>query len=744
MAKKKQARDKKKSGLGDLPLELVGFTILVLVVLMVGQLGLIGQVLRRVIVIFFGDFFWFFGGIMMYWGFKLVVTRKKPSFFSGRRQIGIYLTFLALIVFGHLSVFRHFQMSPLSFSDALINYYFIRNVATADSLVGGGVIGALIYLVFVPLVNWMGLIGIAFLIFIYGILLILEISLKDLYDKRKKGLLRGLFTKIRGRFTKVKEPSITMSEPPKKQLEKESKLGIRKKKEPVDDIKITDFTDSLDKQESKEPTLDVTAVRGDFVLPPISLLKDYEDWKDKEGALAVAKDVAKRLENTFVNFDVRAKVSAIQIGPTVTRFEVAPDAGVKVSKVVSLSDDIALALAVKGIRMEAPIPGKSAIGIEVPNTVPSMVSFKEILREVPKGATGKRLLCVMGRDISGEMMSMELNKMPHLLVAGATGSGKSVCINTMICSLLMRSAPTDVRLLLIDPKKVELARYNGLPHLLAPVVTDAHLANKALHKVVVEMERRYELFSEAVVRDITSYNEYVTKYSGDKESAPEKLPFIVVILDELADLMLVAAREVEDSIMRLTQMARAAGIHLVVATQRPSVDVITGVIKSNIPSRIAFGVSSGVDSRTILDMVGAEKLLGRGDMLLLPMGAPSPVRVQGAFISDEEVARIVEFIKGQATADKVPADFLDDVAASGGEGLALPSDDPLIKEVLAYILESEKVSTSLLQRRFKIGYNRAARIVDDLEIAGLVSTSDGNKPREVLMDADVYQELVSS
>ncbi len=349
---------------------------------------------------------------------------------------------------------------------------------------------------------------------------------------------------------------------------------------------------------------------------------------------------------------------------------------------------------------------------------------------------------VLGRDISGKTVYSPLNKMPHLLVAGATGSGKSVCINTIICSILMRSTPNEVKMLMIDPKKVELNGYNGIPHLLAPVVTDPRLASLALKKVVSEMEYRYELFSESGTRNIESYNEYVRGYNEGEGGHKAPLPFIVVIIDELADLMMVASKEVEECIMRLTQMARAAGIHLIIATQRPSVDVITGVIKANIPSRIAFGVSSAVDSRTIIDMPGAEKLLGKGDMLFLPMGASNPTRVQGAFISDEEVIRIVDFIKSQVAVDEVKQDFLENIEQIQNEAQTL--EDPLMREVLAYIIETKKVSASLLQRRFRIGYNRAARIVEDLEMNGLIGPSEGSKPREVLMTETQYHEMITN
>ncbi|MGL4673707.1 MAG: DNA translocase FtsK, partial [Wohlfahrtiimonas sp.] len=435
-----------------------------------------------------------------------------------------------------------------------------------------------------------------------------------------------------------------------------------------------------------------------------------------------------RLEQTFKNFNLKVSVSDVNIGPTVTQYEVVPEPGVKVSKIVNLSDDLALALAAKQIRIEAPIPGKSAIGIEVPNLESQMVSLRELLEDAP--IDDRKLLVGLGRDVSGQIITAELNKMPHVLVAGATGSGKSVCINTMITSVLMRAKPSEVKFLLIDPKKVELTLFDELPHLLAPVVTDPKKAAVALKKVVVEMEERYNLFADNGVKNIEGYNQKVS----NGNISGEKMPFIIVVIDELADLMLVASREVEDSIMRLAQMARASGIHMIIATQRPSVDVITGVIKSNIPSRIAFGVSSQIDSRTILDMGGAEKLLGKGDMLYFPTGQPMPLRVQGAYLGEDEIQKIVTFIKKQASTQYREDLLYIDVSQSDdiNNGNNANEDDPLFEEAIAFVRDTNKASASLLQRRFRVGYNRAARMIDDMESRGIISPSDGSKPREVI------------
>ncbi len=442
------------------------------------------------------------------------------------------------------------------------------------------------------------------------------------------------------------------------------------------------------------------------------------------------KLVAKKLESTLESFGVRTKVLEVVRGPSVTRYEIQPDVGVKVSRIVSLTDDIALALAAKDIRMEAPIPGKSAIGIEVPNTEVSIVTMREVMESSVFHDSASKLSIAFGRDIAGQAIVGNLARMPHLLVAGATGSGKSVCINGIITSILYKAKPDEVKFLMIDPKMVELNVYNGIPHLLAPVVTDPKRASLALKKVVLEMEKRYEMFSKSGTRNIEGYN---TMLVEKKEGAP--LPYIVVIVDELADLMMVAANDVEDAICRLAQMARAAGIHLIIATQRPSVDVITGVIKANIPSRIAFGVSSQVDSRTILDMVGAEKLLGRGDMLFLPMGASKPVRVQGAFLSDSEVEAVVSFVSHQEKAnyqeELVPE--IEETTDAVDE-----FEDELFDQAVQIVLEAKQASVSLLQRRMRVGYTRAARLIDSMEAKGIVGPYEGSKPREVLVSYEQY------
>ena len=468
----------------------------------------------------------------------------------------------------------------------------------------------------------------------------------------------------------------------------------------------------------------------DYELPSIDLFDSVKTTDQSDEYKKIEKNIGV-LEQTFQSFGVDAKVVKASLGPSVTKFEVQPAVGVKVSKIVSLTDDIALALAAKDVRMEAPIPGKSLIGIEVPNSKISMVSFREIIEAQPNHPD-KLLEVPLGRDVSGRVQTADLSKMPHLLVAGSTGSGKSVAINGIITSILMRAKPHEVKLMMIDPKMVELNMYNGIPHLLTPVVTNPRKAAQALQKVVQEMEERYEKFAATGVRNITGYNEFVQQKNLENGTKHPTLPFIVVIVDELADLMMVASNEVEDAIIRLAQMARAAGIHMILATQRPSVDVITGIIKANVPSRMAFAVSSGTDSRTIIDSNGAEKLLGRGDMLFLPMGENKPIRVQGAFISDHEVERVVNFVTDQQEAHYEEKMMPSDEVESGGT--AEQPQDELFEEAKALVIEMQTASISLLQRRFRIGYNRAARLVDELEAHGVVGPSEGSKPRKVFIE----------
>ncbi|MBO5509078.1 MAG: DNA translocase FtsK, partial [Lachnospiraceae bacterium] len=489
----------------------------------------------------------------------------------------------------------------------------------------------------------------------------------------------------------------------------------------------------------------------EYKFPPVELLKGSKSKGVKSNETSV-RETAIKLKQTLETFGVKVTVTDYSCGPSVTRYELQPEMGVKVSKIVGLADDIKLNLAAADIRIEAPIPGKAAIGIEVPNKECSPVYFRDLLESDEFKNFKPNLAFAVGKDISGKTVVADIAKMPHLLVAGATGSGKSVCINTLIMSILYKAKPDDVKLIMVDPKQVELSVYNGLPHMLIPVVTDPKKAAGALNWAVVEMTNRYQLFSQYNVRNLQGYNEKVKSVTGSEQGNDElkKLPQIVIIVDELADLMMVAHGEVEDAIVRLSQLARAAGIHLVIATQRPSVDVITGLIKANVPSRIAMTVSSGVDSRTILDMNGAEKLLGKGDMLFYPTGYPKPVRVQGAFLSDEEISDVVDYIKAQSGETVYDDKITNEIASSTvGGGISSASGaeseyDDYFVDAGKFIIQKDKASIGMLQRMYKIGFNRAARIMDQLSDAGVVGPEEGTKPRKVIMNIEEFEEFVEN
>ncbi len=517
----------------------------------------------------------------------------------------------------------------------------------------------------------------------------------------------------------------------------EKKLEKRKQEIKAEEESLSTVMMAVKEAEEKE-------IQKEYRFPSVDLLK--KEKRSSSFSEQEYKNTAIKLQQTLRDFGVGVTVTNISCGPSVTRYELHPEQGVKVSKIVSLADDIKLSLAAADIRIEAPIPGKSAVGIEVPNKENNIVYLRELLESEEFRRHPSRLAFAVGKDIGGQTVVTDIAKMPHLLIAGATGSGKSVCINTLIMSILYKANPDDVKLIMVDPKVVELSVYNGIPHLLIPVVTDPKKASGALNWAVAEMTDRYKKFAEYGVRDLKGYNERVENIQDiEDENKPKKMPQIVIIVDELADLMMVAPGEVEDSICRLAQLARAAGIHLVIATQRPSVNVITGLIKANVPSRIAFAVSSGVDSRTIIDMNGAEKLLGKGDMLFYPSGIPKPQRVQGAFVSDHEVAQVVEFLTKQEIGSSYSPDVEQQIAkgspdmAKGGE-----NRDEYFAHAAKFIIEKDKASIGMLQRVFKIGFNRAARIMDQLAEAGVVGEEEGTKPRKVLMSMEQFEELMET
>ena len=539
----------------------------------------------------------------------------------------------------------------------------------------------------------------------------------------------------------IKEESIPVLPEPEVQerAPKKTKASVDEIEKAVDSVANEIVTEE---NESKKP----------YIFPPLSLLKPGDNRRSGN-TQAQLRETAQKLEQTLKTFGVNVTVTDISCGPSVTRYEIQPEMGVKVSKIVNLADDIKLNLAAADIRIEAPIPGKAAVGIEVPNAENVMVSFRDLLESNEFKASQSKITFAVGKDISGQTKVADIAKMPHMLIAGATGSGKSVCINTIIMSILYKADPKDVKLIMIDPKVVELSVYNGIPHLMIPVVTDPKKAAGALHWAVAEMTERYNKFAEIGVRDIHGYNariDSVTPPEGQEK--PKKMPQIVIIVDELADLMMVASSDVEEAICRLAQLARACGIHLIIATQRPSVNVITGLIKANMPSRIAFAVTSGVDSRTILDMNGAEKLLGKGDMLFNPQGIPKPIRVQGAFVSDKEVSEVVKFITEKNGAASYSTDVqqkLENIDNSNNTSVTISDTDnggdgrdSYFMEAAKIIIDKEKASIGMLQRYLKVGFNRAARIMDQLEEAGIVGPEEGTKPRKVLMSPEEFENFI--
>ncbi|PLS06574.1 DNA translocase FtsK [Neobacillus cucumis] len=777
MAKKKRRQPKKRDNhlKKTVQYELTALAILALAIISIAKLGAVGKATVLFFRFWMGE--WYMLGLLglVILSVYLMWKRSIPFIFH-IKLVGTYFIVAAILLLSHVTLF-HLLTNDGKFKDPSVisNTWelFMMELRgeTSTTDLGGGILGAILFAVFHYLFAETGTKIIAFIFIIIGIILLTGKSFGDFIGK----IIITLIDFSKGQWEAFK---LDMSEWKQKQTDRRNeriaekqkeKENRRSRSEPAPVINnqvqeqeetiipepiISSFADRAYGEEPVSPQPEPEEAKGkqqksktededddntppisfteaavenvSYELPPLRLLKAPRKT-DQSGEYELIHANAAKLERTFQSFGVKARVTQVHLGPAVTKYEVHPDVGVKVSKIVSLSDDIALALAAKGIRIEAPIPGKSAIGIEVPNSEVAMVSLREVLETTQNDKPDAKLLIGLGRDITGEAVLAELNKMPHLLVAGATGSGKSVCINGIITSLLMRAKPHEVKLMMIDPKMVELNVYNGIPHLLAPVVTDAKKASQALKKVVSEMERRYELFSHTGTRNIEGYNDYVRKHNLEENDKQPLLPFIVVIVDELADLMMVASSDVEDSITRLAQMARAAGIHLIIATQRPSVDVITGVIKANIPSRIAFAVSSATDSRTILDMGGAEKLLGRGDMLFLPVGASKPVRVQGAFLSDQEVEDTVEFVISQQKAQYQEEMIPDDIPEVTGA-----VDDDLYDEAVELIIEMQTASVSMLQRRFRIGYTRAARLIDEMEARGVVGPYEGSKPRSVL------------
>ncbi|RSK27088.1 DNA translocase FtsK [Bacillus sp. HMF5848] len=782
MAAKKK-RKKTRQWKHTLQYEISGLLLMSITIIGILKLGIVGNSIVHVLRFFSGEWYMLFLIGFICLAIYFIWKRSWPRLLS-RQMIGIYIIVISILLLSHVTVFSLLTYSgtiekPSVIANTWDIFWMEINGEASTIDLGGGMLGAIFFAIFYLLFDEKGTKLIASLLIVIGFVLITGKSLQETVSKISRPIFMFIKHQWLSFVSDLQTWIVNMKE--KRSAKKQEKQVANQAESSANssDIKIVDentiemndvnvaeaqpiisnFTENInqvtsndvnkvsvqkDKQqkheeETQEPAALISFVEQEnekYELPNINILKlPKENTQSQEHDAIYAN--ARKLERTFQSFGVKAKVTKVHVGPAVTKYEVYPDVGVKVSKIVSLSDDLALALAAKDIRIEAPIPGKSAVGIEVPNSEIAVVSLREVLQAKENNRPDAKLLLGFGRDITGEAVLAELNKMPHLLVAGATGSGKSVCINGIIVSILMRAKPHEVKMMMIDPKMVELNVYNGIPHLLAPVVTDPKKASQALKRVVSEMERRYELFSHTGTRNIESYNEYLKRINEEEEDKQPTLPYIVVIVDELADLMMVASSDVEDSITRLAQMARAAGIHLIIATQRPSVDVITGVIKANIPSRIAFSVSSQTDSRTILDMGGAEKLLGRGDMLFLPVGASKPVRVQGAFLSDDEVEDIVDFVISQQKAQYQEEMIIDE---SNDIAQETEVDDVLFDDAVQLVVDMQTASVSMLQRRFRIGYTRAARLIDTMEAKGIVGPYEGSKPRVVLIQKNVSQE----
>ena len=739
MAKKKQKKEKEKFEYSN---EIIGVILILLSIIGMLGYGRAGNFIRSFAVFLVGVVWFYFLLIFLVLGCYLIVKRKNPKMLSSR-SIGIYLIIMAVLTLFHKEYIDKLEGTKIiteTFKTVMMAFKSTDVIQNC----GGGMIGAVLAYVF----NWAfadGVLIVVITLIVIGLVLVLNKSILEIISKVKLPKIKKSENKDDSAGEKIVSNEDSLEVDNRVVISSIEEL-TNKKEEVQDDadipIKKVDLSKKVEESHMEE---DKPVVKNaDYKLPSINLLKTVKNVNSKENEQNAKANIQK-LEEILKVFEISGRIVQVNIGPTVTQYELDLKAGTKVNKLLGIQREIALAMAAKDVRIQAPIPGKNTIGIELPNKVNASVSFKEVLSNMPE-VNEKTILAVgLGKDIMGKVKWCEINATPHLLVAGSTGSGKSVCINCIIASILMRTKPDQVKLVLVDPKKVEFSMYNGVPHLLCPVVTDAKKASIALKNIVGEMERRYELLEHTKNKNITSYNKFC-----ETHTEYQKLPYIVVIIDELADLMLVAAKEVEDSIMRITQMARAAGIHLIVATQRPSTDIITGVVKANIPSRISFAVSSQIDSRTILDMGGAEKLLGKGDMLFLPMGESIPMRVQGAFVSEEELQKLVDYTISQQKAIYDETLTIDksgngdgDLSSNASDGYASEEeyDDPIYNEVVDFAVNTGKISASLIQRKFRLGYNRAARIIDLLEERGIIGPQNGSKPREVLVKLEKPNDM---
>ncbi len=751
MAKRKRRKSSPKRD-NEFITQLYGVIILIAAILGIGKYGPVGRIIASFALFLTGSIYMVFLASLFIVGGYLLIKRQWPNFFS-TKLVGLYIFIIGFLITMHREfIIENNSNITLIFKetiDQLIGGF--NNIMSSGSLedwfaVGGGIVGGVFALIFVKLFSFSGMQIVSIILMFCGLSMFTGFSIID--------FIKSNYEKGKEKINSNKE---NISD--KKELQESNKQVIisngNEDEEETKHVKVSSIdeitkisvkdTQSPPQENSKEET-EIVKPNKDYQLPPLTLLNQPKKKNKETDNSSIEKNI-ENLEKVLHDFKINGKVVEVHIGPTVAQYELEIASGTRVNKITSLNREIALALSKKDVRIEAPIPGKNTVGIEFANDSPTPVSFYEIISSsLMRNAPDKKLMVPLGKSIMGDIGVCEVNKMPHMLIAGTTGSGKSVCVNGIICSILMRAKPNEVKLVMVDPKVVELSVYNGIPHLLCPVVTDPKKASIALAKMVAEMERRYQTFSDTKTKNIESYNDYIDKWNKEHKNTDgekEKMPYIVVIIDELADLMMVAAKEVEDSILRITQKARAAGIHLIVATQRPSTEVITGLIKANIPSRISFAVGSGIDSRTILDQIGAEKLLGKGDMLFLPIGQNSPIRIQGSFITDDEIKRIIDFTidqqKAQYDDELMNLDSVNSTNSSNNASEisdAESDEDPLYKDIVQFVVSTQKASASLIQRKFKLGYNRAARIVDILEENGVIGPANGSKPREVLIQLD--------
>lgn len=766
MARRKNGSSRRTKGAGRtkkkqyrLVDNLVGIIICLLMLVGLFNLGALGTFLDNCFKIFVGATYPVAMVIVFLYGLCLALYSHWPHF-KRRWIIGTIFTYLGLLIWLHTLMFQRLNVHSNVIETTWNNLSKVIFNGDSTIFVGGGMIGAYLYNGSKILIAEVGTAILAWLLMVVGVIIFFDLPWREFLVrlghrlKQSRSMVADAHDQlVKRRTERGDQPTTVPSVAPVA-----AKVSRQVKDFFADDAGEPAVSSTAATMPDTEPTIrvasesqpsvpansapakedlpaenevDLTGVDAqaddDYQLPPVSLLSQVQAT-DQQEDLKNIKQNTKTLQQTLQSFGVEATVENVNLGPSVTKYELRPAVGVKVSRITHLADDLALALAAKDIRIEAPIPGKSLIGIEVPNQQIATVGFRDMIENAPHN--DKPMEVPLGRSVTGDVKMADLTKMPHLLIAGATGSGKSVAINVIITSILLKAKPHQVKMLMIDPKKVELSVYNGIPHLLSPVVSEPKKAARALAKVVAEMERRYELFAKFGVRNLEGYNKLVQQQNEAHPDEPQPhLPLVLVIVDELADLMMTVSKDVEDAIVRIAQMGRAAGIHMILATQRPSVDVITGLIKANVPSRIAFAVSSGIDSRTIIDTNGAEKLLGRGDMLFEPIDQNKPVRIQGAFISDHDVEAVVDFIKEQRSAEYDEKMVVTDTELEQEE--LAEEEDPLFNEALAFVVSQQKASTSLVQRRFRIGYNRAARIVDEMEQRGFIGPANGSKPREV-------------